>query len=208
MQTLGDFLSKKREAKNISLEQASHDLLIKKDQLESLETGQWQKLPEPTFVSGFIKNYADYLGLDSKLALALYRREFDPAKAPARKPNLLGSKRILLTPQRLINLVFALIIITFISYLAIQYTSILKSPKLQVFSPTEDSTTTVPAILITGETEKETTVSVNGEFAPIDQDGKFSYQLKLEDGQNIIDIIAAKRLSPKTKVTRIIRLSR
>ena len=208
MQTLGDFLLKKREAKNISLEQASRDLLIKKDQLEALELGLWQKLPEPTFISGFIKNYADYLGLDSKLALALYRREFDPKKAPAKKPALLKSKRIIITPQRLINLAFILVILGFVGYLAIQYTSILKSPKLQIYSPQEDTTTTVPAILIPGQTEKETTIAVNGEFAPVDQDGKFSYQLKLQDGQNIIEIIAAKRLSPKTKITRIIRLSR
>lgn len=208
MQTLGKLLSQKREDKNISLKQASRDLLIKIDQLESLESGAWHKLPESAFVSGFIRNYAVYLGLDPKLALALYRREYDPAKAPQTKPKFLISKRIFLTPQKLINIVFALLIFIFIFYLLVQYSSFLKSPKLQVFSPAQDITTSVPAIVISGQVERESTVSINGEFAPIDPNGNFSYQLKLEEGQNIVEIIAAKRLSPKNKITRIIRLSR
>lgn len=208
MQTLGKLLSQEREDKNISLEQASRHLLIKIDQLEALESGAWLKLPEPAFVSGFIRNYAVYLGLDPKLALALYRREFDPAKTPQTKPKFLISKRIFLTPQKLINFMFVLLILVFISYLLVQYTSFLKSPKLQVYSPSSDITTSVPAIVISGQVEKEATVSINGEFAPINTNGNFSYQLKLEEGQNIVEIIAAKRLSPKTKITRIIRLSR
>ena len=208
MQTLGKLLSQEREAKNISLKQASAHLSIKIDQLQSLESGAWFKLPEPAFVSGFIRNYAVYLGLDPKLALALYRREFDPKKAPQTKPKFLKSNHIFLTPQKLINLLFVLIIFIFTSYLLVQYTSFLKSPKLQVYSPAGDMTTSVPAIVISGQVERETTVSVNGEFAPTDSDGNFSYQLKLEEGQNIVEIIAAKRLSPKTKVIRIVRLSR
>lgn len=208
MQTVGILLSQKRKSKGISLEKSSKDLSIKKEQLAALEEGLWNKLPEPAFVAGFIKNYADYLGLDSQLALALYRREFDPSKARSAKPILLIPKRLIVTPQILINLFFAAIIVIFVGYLALQYTSILKSPQLRILTPSEDLTTTVPAIVISGQTEKETTVSVNGEFAPIDANGKFTYQLQLKDGQNIIEIIAAKRLSPKTKITRIIRLSR
>ena len=43
---------------------------------------------------------------------------------------------------------------------------------------------------------------------PVDAEGNFSYQLKLSDGQNIIEVIASKKLSPKSKVTKIVRLSR
>ncbi len=208
MQTVGELLSQKRKSKGISLEKSSKDLSIKKEQLTALEAGFWNKLPESAFVSGFIKNYADYLGLDSKHALALYRREFDPSKSENNKFKILKPKRLIVTPQILINLFFLAIITVFVGYLSLQYTSILKSPRLKIFTPPEDQTTSVPAIVISGQTEKETTVSVNGEFAPIDADGKFTYQLQLNDGQNIIEIIAAKRLSPKTKITRIVRLSR
>jgi len=89
-----------------------------------------------------------------------------------------------------------------------QYLSILQSPKLQLIAPSEDFTTQLSTIVVAGQTEKDATVSVNGEFVPVDKEGSFSYQLTLNEGQNIIEIIAAKRLSPKTKVNRIIRYSR
>ncbi len=205
MTTLAQMLSQKREANNITLEKASKDLLIKREHLEALENSNWKALPEPPFVRGFIKNYADYLGLDASHLLALYRREYDPEKYP-KSSSPYTRQRQFLTPKRIFNIIIVLIVAIFVIYLAVQYTSILKSPKLKVSTPPDDITTSTPVVDVSGQTEKETTISVNGEFAPVDKDGNFSYQLKLNDGQNIIEIIAAKRLSPKTKVTKIIRL--
>ncbi|MBI2326811.1 helix-turn-helix domain-containing protein [Candidatus Curtissbacteria bacterium] len=207
MTTFSEILSSKRKAKRISLERAARDLLIKKELLEALESANWVKLPEPTIVRGFIQNYASYLGLDAQHTLALYRREFDEKKYPPKTTVFEKPKKLLLTPKRIVNFASALAILIFIIYLVIQYSSILESPKLQVTTPPDDFTTQVSNIVISGQTEKEATVSINGEFAPVDSDGNFSYQLALKDGQNIIEIIAAKRLSPKSKVTKIVRLS-
>lgn len=208
MATISELFYDKRKSKRISLDRAARDLLIKKEILEAIEAAQWQKLPESTIVSGFIKNYATYLGLDANHLLALYRREFDEKKYPRRTTVLEKPKKLLLTPSRITKAVFALAIIVFIAYIAIQYFSIVQSPKLKIDSPPDDYTTSVPIIVISGQTEKEATISIDGEFAAVDKDGNFSYQLALKDGQNIIEIIAAKRLSPKTKITRIVRFSR
>lgn len=208
MATISELLYDKRKSKRISLDRAARDLLIKKEILEAIEAAQWQKLPESTIVSGFIKNYATYLGLDANHLLALYRREFDEKKYPRRATVLEKPKKLLLTPSRITTAVFALAVVIFIAYIAIQYFSILQSPNLKITSPPDDYTTAVPIIVISGQTEKDTTVSIDGEFAPVDKDGNFSYQLALKEGQNIIEIIAAKRLSPKTKITRLIRFSR
>lgn len=207
MANFGSTLSQKREEKGLTLDTVSKELHIKRELLEALENTDWDILPEPAFVQGFIKNYADYLGLDPKYMLALYRREYDPKKHPQTK-NVLGKpQKFFLTPTRLATVGFAAIIFAFAVYLTVQYTFILSSPKLDVFTPPADETTTVPAVLITGQAEKGATVSINGEFAPIDSDGNFSYQYQLKEGQNIIEIIAARRLSPKSKVTRVVRLS-
>lgn len=207
MATFGSTLSQKREKMGLTLDTISGELHIKKELLQALENTAWDSLPEPAFVQGFIKNYSDYLGLDSKYMLALYRREYDPKKYPQTKSVLGKPQKFFLTPTRLATIGFTAIILAFALYLAVQYTSILSSPKLDVFTPSADETTTVPAVLITGQAEKGSTVSINGEFAPVDTSGNFSYQYQLQEGHNIIEIIAAKRLSPKTKVIRIIRLS-
>lgn len=196
-----------RKAKRISLKTAARDLHLKREHLEAIEEGNWQNLPEPTFVKGFIKSYSQYLGLSSDHVLALYRREYDETKYPP-KTFTLERKRLILTPNKLINLALVLAIVIFIVYLIIQYSSILSAPKLEVFTPPDDLTTSVPFIVVTGKVEKETTVAVDGQFVPIDAEGKFFYQLSLSEGRNVIEIIASQRLSPKTKVIKVVRLTR
>jgi len=208
MLTISEVLSSQRKTRRISLSRAARDLMIKEEILMALENADWQKLPEPTIVRGFIKNYANYLKLDAKNTLALYRREFDEKKYPQKITVFEKQKKIKITPTRIINFTLILAVIIFISYLAVQYSSILKRPTLIITAPSDDYTTQVSVIVISGKTEKGATVSVDGEFVPVDNDGSFSHQLALKEGQNIIEIISAKRLSPKTKITRLVRFSR
>lgn len=205
MRTLGEYLSSRRRAKNISFKKASEALLIKEEYLEALENSKWRDLPEPPFVKGFIRSYAKYLGLDSNLALAFYRREFDESKYP-QKSAAASARRLMFTPNKAAAILFFLAVLVFIAYLIIQYLSILSAPKLNVFTPDDDSTTSIPFVEISGQTDAAATVAINGEFVGVSKDGNFSYQLKLEAGQNVIEIIASKKLSPKSKVVRVVRL--
>lgn len=208
METSGQLLTKKRKSKKISLNKAAGDLLIKKDQLEALEEGDWQQLPEPAFVKGFIKNYSIYLGLDAEYVLALYRREFDERKFPQKDSPIKNQRRLMLTPNKFISFVFVVAIIVFIVYLTSQYFSILSAPKLEVSAPPDDFSTSIPYVVISGKVEKESTVAINGEFVPVDADGNFSKQAALEEGRNAIEIVAAKRLSPKSRATKVVRLTK
>lgn len=207
MKTTGEIFSAQRLVKKLSLARIASDLRIKKAYLEALEKGAWQNLPEPPFVRGFIKSYAQYLGLDADHILAIFRREYDERKYP-QKSSYQKQKRLMFTPNKLVNLALIIAVIIFIIYLAIGYTSLLSSPKLEVSAPPNDLTTSVPYVVVSGQSEKDATVSIEGQIMPLDENDNFSYQLALEEGKNIIEIIASKRLSPKAKVTRIIRLSR
>lgn len=205
MKNFGELLSSQRKKKKISLDKAALDLVIKKRYLEALETEQWEKLPEPTFARGYIKSYAQYIDLDSGYLLALYRREFDESKLP-KKTSFREEKRLFFTPTKFINLVFIIAVITFITYIIVQYSSIFSSPKLEIISPKEDETTALPIVQIAGKTEKDATVSVNGQFLPVDDKGNFNGEYKLTDGKNYIEIITSFRLSPKNKMHRTVRL--
>lgn len=206
MSKFGDLLREQRNAKNISIKKASVKLLIKKEHLIALEEEDWIDLPEATYVKGYIKSYSQFLGLDQFKMLALYRREFDERKMPVKDQVGNYSKSSIVTPKRLRNSVFALAIISFIAYLIIQYSSVLSSPNLEIASPPDDITVSVPIIEVSGKVESESQIAIDGEFVPIDAEGNFSHFSKLEEGQNIIEIIASKRLSPKTKITRTVRL--
>lgn len=209
MEKFGEILSSQRKVKNISLKRASAKLLIKKEHLQSLENEDWQSLPEATFVKGYITTYAKFLGLDPAKVLALYRREYDESKYPKKYSSQKDvTKGHLITPARVKNAVFLIAAIAFILYIVIQYSSILSSPDLEIYEPQDDITTSLPVVKISGKVESESSVSVDGEFVPVDSSGNFSYQYNLDEGQNIIEIIASKRLSPKTKTTRTVRLAR
>ncbi len=61
---LGDRLSQARQAKDIGINEASEQLRIRKKYLEALESGDWTALPEEVYVMGFLRQYANLLGVD------------------------------------------------------------------------------------------------------------------------------------------------
>lgn len=204
MQKFGDLIREERKRKKISLDNAAKDLSIQREHLEALESENWNSLPEPALIKGYAKSYVEYLHLDANYALALYRRDFDETKYPKQSlPK--KQKRFFITPNKITNTVFALAVIAFFVYIAIQYSSIFSSPKLEILNPKENETTSVPAIQIEGKVEKGATVAINGQFTAVDANGNFSQQYMLEEGKNSIEIVASFRLSPKNKITREIR---
>lgn len=208
MRKLGEILKEERLAQNLSTQTAAKKLLLKEEALIALEEGNWADLPEKAYIAGFIKNYADFLGLDSARLLALFRGQYDERKFPQKAGPIFPKRRLMFTPNLIAPITLSVAIIIFVGYLLFQYTSILAAPKLEIFTPPDDITTTAAIIEISGQTEKDATIAIVGSLIPVDESGNFSYQIALVDGQNIIEIIASKRLSPKTRVTRTIRLSR
>jgi cytoskeleton protein RodZ len=62
--SVGDRLRAAREEKGFSLEDIAAETRIPRRHLESLESGDWGKLPAPTYTVGFAKSYASAVGLD------------------------------------------------------------------------------------------------------------------------------------------------
>src|SRR4051812_27596249 len=61
---VGEQLRAAREAKGISLEEIAAQTRIPQRHLASIETGDWEHLPAPTYTIGFAKSYASAVGLD------------------------------------------------------------------------------------------------------------------------------------------------
>ena len=62
--TVGERLRAAREEKKLSLDHIAAQTRIPQRHLESIETGEWDKLPAPTYTIGFAKSYASAVGLD------------------------------------------------------------------------------------------------------------------------------------------------
>jgi len=74
MQDIGNVLEKTRNEKQISLEQASRETNIARRYLEALETGMYEVFPGEPYVVGFLRNYAEYLGLNQNECVTLYKQ--------------------------------------------------------------------------------------------------------------------------------------
>ncbi len=64
LKTIGDYLHRERQEQAISLDEIAVKTYIPLRLLQALELGNVERLPEPVFVQGFIRRYADAIGLD------------------------------------------------------------------------------------------------------------------------------------------------
>lgn len=71
---IGSALKSKRLSLKISLEDASKDVRIMQKYLQALEEEEFSILPSEVVLKGFLKNYCDYLGIDSKPLIEEYAR--------------------------------------------------------------------------------------------------------------------------------------
>ncbi|OHE81362.1 MAG: hypothetical protein A2107_12175 [Verrucomicrobia bacterium GWF2_62_7] len=66
METIGQQLQAARERKRISLETAAQATKIKAEYLAALEANKFDHIEAPVYVRGFLRIYAEYVGLDPK----------------------------------------------------------------------------------------------------------------------------------------------
>lgn len=72
---LGDILRRVREHRGEPLDSIADYLRIRSGYLVAIENSQYDALPADAYVIGFLRSYANYLGLDGKAAIDQYRKE-------------------------------------------------------------------------------------------------------------------------------------
>lgn len=82
---IGDILRRVREQRGESLYAISDFLRIRPTFLAALENSRYDEFAADAYVTGFLKTYADYLGLDTRASVEMYRREMAGRR---RKPQL------------------------------------------------------------------------------------------------------------------------
>lgn len=92
MQTLGELLIKSREEKGYTVDQVIHETNISRSYIENLEAENFEQFPAEAYLIGFLRTYADYLGLDQDRVITLYRNH-KLREEPAPLEALVGKKR-------------------------------------------------------------------------------------------------------------------
>lgn len=73
MERFGEILKTTREEQGIDINQVERETTISKEYIEALENEDVSAFPGEPYLVGFLRNYAEYLGLDSKYLISLYR---------------------------------------------------------------------------------------------------------------------------------------
>lgn len=212
MKTVGEVLKQTREAKFYTLEEVEKATKIRKGLLQALEEDGWEKLPPPTFVQGFIKNYAKFLGLENEKLLAIFRREFSDKKNPPKVmeawTNPVDKKKLRVTPAKVLSSVIIGIVITFLIYLWFEYRFLVGNPFLEITSPNNHIAAETETIKVFGKTDPEAKVMINNQEVGVDAAGNFSEELRLTQLENTITITATNKYNKTTTQTRTVFLKK
>lgn len=87
-ETLGSFLKRHRQSQGKDLEEIAKKIRIHASSLRAIEEDNPKALPAEVFTRGFVKNYAQYLGLDPNEALAWYIEQNNADVRPTEKINV------------------------------------------------------------------------------------------------------------------------
>ena len=75
LKRIGNFIKEGRLSKNQSIEELASDLKIGAHQLEAIEEGNEEKLPEKVFVTAMIRRISQKLKLDTDFIMAEFKTE-------------------------------------------------------------------------------------------------------------------------------------
>jgi len=155
MGELGQLLRDIREEKNISLEEVENATRIRKKYLVALEEGDYDTLPTPGHVRGFLRNYALYIGLDLKQVEEMYTKE--TTSRHIFEPGIFHPKDIDLSPRKsflkadlVLGLVVILVILVVGGWAFWQYAWPIVGPRIRsaatpTASPTAEQAAVVPS---------------------------------------------------------------
>jgi len=92
IEQIGQKLRNARESKGFSLGQIYDRTKIPTNHLESIENGRFDDLPEQVYVVGFIKRYADCVGLNGQNLVDEYRKQIEALNEENNKKGIFGIK--------------------------------------------------------------------------------------------------------------------
>lgn len=185
-----------RERKGVDLYRAERDTKIRARYLSALERGEYKELPGDVYTKGFLRNYANYLGLDAEEVVGQWRR--DRGDAPAGKtvltvPRPLAQPRpgLQFSPGVVVAALLTLMIVGMGVWLGVQVMRFAKPPTLAITSPREATVQleeTATSYTLEGTSIPGATISIEmaggTRTASADSTGTWSLTVDLRRGRN------------------------
>ena len=219
MPSLGEQLRAQRERKTITLEQAATDTRIREKFLKALEEGDYPSLPGAVYTRGFLRNYSDYLDLETDELVVLYQQErggAPPEPAPKRsnfKPyRPVVHQSLIFRPVIFVPVLIIAFVGLFLGYIYYQFTTFATLPKLEIIDPSSDGLAASPELVVHGITVPDGRITVNVFPGPdvfgdirTASDGSFTTTVSLKPGSNHVVVEVLDAAGKTNRVSRTIQ---
>jgi cytoskeletal protein RodZ len=175
--------------------------------IRSIEEGRFFGLTDPHYLKGFIRTYAQFVGLAEEEVMPFFRREYDAQEheQKLRRPLApIEPKKSRLSPGWAIVGILTISILSVVGFAYQQYVSVALTPELKVNSPSNQTKTSADQITASGRTDPDATLSLNGQQIQIDPEGKFSTTVGLATGSNTLTFKAVNKLGKESVVERTV----
>jgi len=107
---IGTSLRSARERQGFELSQVERETRIRARYLEALEEERFGVLPGSAYAKGFLREYAEFLGLDGQRFVEEYNARFPAVEEPPSLPPIAFRRRRLALDARLLVLPFAVLL--------------------------------------------------------------------------------------------------
>jgi len=202
-ETIGEKLRQARSYKNLKIEDAAKKLNIRAEYLSALEEERFEKLPTGLYGKNFLKKYAKFLGLKPRDLLKNWQEasNTDSAADPFSQ-KIVKKNKFIIFPKIIRSFLIVMAILICFLYLVFYFKKIVFPPDLVITQPDKNLLIQDNSIIISGQTEKEAEIKINGAIVLNNQDGYFSQTVNLKKGLNNITITAQKKYSREKTIIR------
>lgn len=200
--TLGEKFKSARLQKEATLSDAENATKVRSKFLQALEDGRWEDLPNSVYIRGFVLAYAKYLDLDTDDTLRSFEIETGLHRNPE-KNSLSYNKsvkdiKVLITPKLVGYSFIAIFVLSMFGYIVYQVSNFAGSPSLEIAAPGDNQIFESDAIDVNGIADNDSFLTINDENIPITNNGRFSTNLKLHRGVNVIKVVATNKAKKET----------
>jgi len=204
MLSVGKLLKEAREKKKVSLREVEKQIKVREQFIRALEEDKWYTFTSRIYVTGILKNYARFLGLDERKILAFFRREYERSEEIKFKEKI-STSYLSSDSKKTLLAGFIFICIVLVGYFTYQLFQYLKPPEVHIVSPTNTIFKRELTVKVIGKTEKEAVITIMGERIYQNEKGIFEYNMLLKKKENplLIEVIGAN--GKKTVLKKIFR---
>jgi len=176
----------------------------------AIEDGRYDLIPEDIYSRIYLKAYCAFLRLDAAKIHGMYRvermqmnRRRGTAADENRHPRTsVPMRHMVVAPKVVKGIIIGLIVLGLGIYFTAALKKIVVPPTISLNSPRDGFVTTERSITISGKTEPEVRLLINGKQTPTDEDGNFQDTLTLQEGLNTVKVVGSKKYSKKMTVMR------